>query len=91
MGIYTVCGTNLTSFTVNQDFTLASSLFEAVTLTANADIDNYKYFDCNIAFDANESFLFCDGSEFDRKYVRFGADMSLYVHIGNNEIYLDSW
>ena len=91
VGVYTVCETNLMSFTVNQDFTLANSLFEAVTLTANDDIDNYKYFDYNIVFDANGSFLFSDGSEFDRNFARFGADMSSYVHIGNNEIYLDSW
>ena len=47
---------NLWPFTVGQYFTLRNSLLRAVKLTANADLDKYKYSDYGIRFDASGNF-----------------------------------
>ena len=47
-----------TSSSNNNDPTLRNSLFEAVILTKNADIDKYRYFVYGIGFDRKGSFHF---------------------------------
>ena len=57
------------------DPTLKSSLFSAVTLTKNADIDKYMYSSYGIGFDRKGSFSFqCGG--YGQNVIIFGADMS---------------
>ena len=45
----------------NFDPTLENCLFEAVKLTKNSDIDNYKYSGYGIGFDAKGNFSFPSG------------------------------
>ena len=85
VNIYIVYEINLWPITVRQDFTLGSSLFEAVKLTKNADSDKYKYSGYGIGFDASGSFSLSDGSGFGKNVIIFGADMSSAVHIDNNK------
>ena len=63
MNIYIVHVINLWPFNVGQDFTLENSLFEAVKLTSNADLNWYKYFGYGIGFDASGSFSLFDGTK----------------------------
>ena len=56
MNIDIVYEINLWPFTVGQYFTLRNSLLGAVKLTANADLDKYKYSDYGIRFDASGNF-----------------------------------
>lgn len=55
MNIYIVCEINLWPFTVGNDFVIGS-LFEASKLTNNPDLDNYKYSEYGIGFNALEAF-----------------------------------
>ena len=54
--------------------TLENCLFGAVSLTKNADIDQYKYFGYCIGFDRKGEFSFVNG--FGRNCIIFGADLS---------------
>ena len=65
----------------NNDLTLKNCLFGAVTLTKNADIDNYGYSGYGIGFDRRSNFLF-PGAAFGQNVLIFGADMSssAYIH-----------
>ena len=62
--------------------TIKNSLFGAVTLTKNADIDKYKYSGYVIGFDRLSSFSFPD-SGFGRNVITFGADMNSPPHVDN--------
>ena len=58
------------------DPTIKNSLFGAVTLTKNADIEKYKYSGYGIGFDRRSSFSFTVGG-FGQNVLIFGADMSI--------------
>ena len=64
--------------------TLKSCLFDAVTLTKNADIDKYKYSGYGIGFDRRSSFSFPSGG-FGQNVLIFGVDMSFSAHIDNKK------
>ena len=66
------------------DPTLKNSLFGAVTLTKNADIDKYRYSGYGIGFDRRGSFSF-PGGGFGQNVIIFGADMSSSAHIDNKK------
>ena len=59
-------------------------LTAAVTLTKNADIDEYGHSGYGIGFDRRGSFSF-PGGEFGQNVLIFGVDMSSYAHIDNKK------
>ena len=68
----------------SDDPTRKNSLFGAVRLTKNADIDKYQYSGYGIGFDRKSSFSFpCSG--FGQNVIIFGADMSSSVHVDNKK------
>ena len=83
VNIYTVYELGAFSSHVN-DPTLKSCLFGAVTLTKNADIDNYGYSGYGIGFDRRGSFSIPSGG-FDQNILIFGVDMSSSAHIDNKK------
>ena len=66
------------------DPTVKNSLFGAVRLTKNADIDKYGYSGYGIGFDRRGSFSFPDG-KFGSNVIIFGVDMSSSVHVNNKK------
>ena len=68
----------------NNDPTLKNCLFDAVTLTKNADIDKYGYSGYGIGFDRRSSFSF-PGGGFGQNVLIFGVDMSFSAHIDNKK------
>ena len=68
----------------DSDPTVKNCLFDAVTLTKNADIEKYKYSGYGIGFDRRSSFSFTSG-EFGQNELIFGADMSTSIHIDNKK------
>ena len=58
-------------------------MFGAVSLTKNADIDQYKYSGYGIGFDRKGEFSF--GIGFGRSYIVLGADMSSSSHANNKK------
>ena len=66
------------------DPTLKNVLFDAVTLTKNADIDKYGYSGYEIGFDRRTSFSF-PGSGFGQNVLICGVDMSFSAHIDNKK------
>ena len=66
------------------DPTRKNCLFGAVTLTKNADIEEYKYFGYDIGFDRRSSFSFPSG-EFSQNVLIFGSDMSSSIHVDNKK------
>ena len=64
------------------DTTIKNCLFGAVTLTKNADIDNYRYSGYGIGFDRRGSFSF-PGDGFGQNIIFFGSDMNSSIHIDN--------
>ena len=60
----------------NNDPTLRNSLFGAVRLTKNVDIDKYRYSGYGIGFDRKGSFSF-SGSGFGQNVIIFGAKYQL--------------
>ena len=78
--VYELAGSNSHS----DNPTLKNSLFGAVTLTKNADIDKYSCSSYRIVFDRKWSFLF-PGRGFGQNVLIFGADMSSFAHIDNNK------
>ena len=64
--------------------TLENCLFGAVSLTKNADIDQYKYSGYDIGFDRHGEFSF--GSRgFSTNAIIFGVDLSSSVHANNQK------
>ena len=63
---------------------LKDSLFSAVALTKNADIDKYGYSGYGIGFDRKSSFSFPSGG-FGQNVIIFGVDMSSSVHVDNKK------
>ena len=73
------------AFSTNiNESTLRSSLFGAVRLTENAEIDKYGYSGCGIGFDRRGSFSFLGGG-FGNNVIIFGVDMSSSVHVDNKK------
>ena len=68
----------------NDDPTLKKSLFGAVKLTKNADIDKYQYSGYGIGFYRKGSFSF-PGGGFGQNVIIFGVDMSSSVHVDNKK------
>ena len=69
--------------------TLKNCLFGAVSLTKNADIDQYKYSGYGTGFDRKREFSFDRG--FGRNYIIFGANMSSSSHANNKKKYSSPW
>ena len=63
--------------------TLENCLFGAVSVTKNADIDQYKYSGYGIGFDRKGTFSF--GNGFCRNCIIFGLDMSSSAHVDNKK------
>ena len=54
-------------------------------MTKNADPDKLEYSGYGIRFDACGTFSLFVGSAFGKNVIKFGADMSSSVHIGNKK------
>ena len=61
-----------------------TSLFGAVRLTKNPDIDKYQYSGYGTGFDIKSSFSF-PGGEFGQNVIVFGVDKSSSVHVDNKK------
>ena len=78
--VYELTGSN----SDDNDPTLKNSLFGAVTLTKNPDIDQYGYSGYGIGFDKRGSFSF-PGGGFGSNVIIFEVDMSSSVHVDNKK------
>ena len=68
----------------SDDPTLKNSLFIAVRLTNNADIDKYQYSSFGIRFDRKSVFSF-PAMGFGQNIILFGVDMSSSVHVDSKK------
>ena len=68
----------------DNDLTIKKCLFDAVTLTKNADTDKYGYSGYRIGFDRKSRFSF-PGGGFGQNVIIFGVDMSSSSHIDNKK------
>ena len=68
----------------DDDSTLKNCVFGAVTLTKNADIDNYGYSGHGIGFDRRSSFSFPNGG-FGQNVMIFRVDMSSSAHVDSKK------
>ena len=68
----------------SSDAALENSIFGAVKLTKNADIDKYKYSGYSIWFDMKGTLGF-SAIGFGRNVIIFGADTSSSAHIDNKK------
>ena len=71
----------------SDDPALRNCLFDAVTLTKNADIDTYEYSGYGIGFDRKSSFSFPIGG-FGQNIITFGVDMSSSAHVDDKTKYI---
>ena len=62
---------------------MENCLFGAVSLTENADIDQYKYSGYSIGFDRKDEFSFENG--LGKNCILFGADLSSSSHANNKK------
>ena len=83
VNIYIVYELGASSSHVN-DPTLKNCFFGAVTLTKNADINNYGYSGYGSGFDWRGSFSF-PGGGYGQNVLMFEVDMSFSAHIDNNK------
>ena len=83
VNIYIVYELGASSSHIN-DPTLKNCLFGAVTLTKNADIDEYGYSGYGIGFDRRGSSSF-PGGGYGQNILIFGVDMSFSAHIDNKK------
>ena len=74
----------LSASTSNDSDPTLKSLFSAVTLTKNTDIDKFGYSGYGIGFDRKSSFSFPDGG-FGQNVLIFGVDMSSSAHVNNKK------
>ena len=72
------------STSYNNDPTLKTCLYGAVTLNKNDDFDKYGYSVYGIGFDRRSSFSF-PGGGFGQNVLIFGVDMSSSGHIDNKK------
>ena len=84
VNVYIVYEINLWNYVDRSDPTLRNSLFGAVKLVKNADIDKYKYSGYSIGFIMKGAFSFLTGG-FGKNVITFGADMSSSVHVHNKK------
>ena len=75
----------------DNDPTLKTCLFGAVTLTKNADIDEYGYSGYGIGFDRKSAFSFPGGVGFGQNVIIFRVDVSSSAHIDNKKRHFNSW
>ena len=66
------------------DPTVKNSLFIAVRLTNNADIEKYQYSGFGIRFDTKSAFSF-PAVGFGQNIILFGVDMSSSVHVDSKK------
>ena len=88
VNIYNLCKINLQNYVGNSDLVLGNSLFGAVRLIKNADVDKRKYSGCATEFDAKETFSFLtDG--FGKNCIWFLEQIwvLLYMLITRKEIF----
>ena len=83
VNIYIVYELGASSSYIN-DPTLKNSLFDAVTLTKNADIDKHGCSGYGIGFDRRGSFSFPAGG-YGQNVLIFGVDMIFSAHIDNKK------
>ena len=83
VNIYIVFELSLSNPGVNYP-TLTNSLFGAVKLTKNVDIDKYKYFGYDIGFDRRWNVSFTSGG-FGSNVITFGVDVSSSTKIDNRK------
>ena len=83
VNIYIVYGLGASS-SHDDNPTLKNSLFGAVTLTKNTDIDKYQYSGYGIRFDRKSSFSFPNGG-FGQNVIIFGVDISSSAHVDNKK------
>ena len=69
---------------LNTKFSLSNSLFGAVKLTKNADLNKYKFSGYSSGFNARSQFLLPFG-KWNKNVVIRGADNSLSRHTDNNK------
>ena len=72
----------------NSDPTIKNCLFGAVTLTKNADIDEYGYSGYGTGFDRKGEFSFLGGG-YGQNVIIFGVDMSSSFHIDNKKRHIN--
>ena len=72
------------SSSFNNDPTLKNSLFSAIPLTKNADIDKYGYSGYGIGFHRKSSFSF-PGGGFGSNVIIFGVNMSYSAHVDDKK------
>ena len=87
VNFYIVYEINLWNRGYDDYLTLENSLFGAIKLVKNSDIDKYKYSGYGVRFDRCETFLVANG--FGRNVMIFGVDMSSSLHL--EKIYFGSW
>ena len=66
----------------NSDPAMKNCLFNAVTLTKNADIDKYRYSGYGIGFDRKSNCSF-PGGGCGQNVIVLGLDMNLSIHVDN--------
>ena len=69
----------------NADPTVRNTLFDAVRLTENANIDKYQYSGYDIGFDRRRAFSF-PGGGFSCNVIIFGVDVSPSVHVDDKKM-----
>ena len=75
-------------FYADDCFALRNSLFGAVKVTKNADLDKYpNYFGYGISLDVHRTFSL-PNSGFSEKTIIFGVDMTSSAHIDNKKDFL---
>ena len=75
VNIYTFYEMNLWNYIDSSDPTIGNSLFGAVKLVKNSDIDKYKYSEYGLGFDMKGTFSFATGG-LGKNIIIFGVDMS---------------
>ena len=90
VNIYIVYEINFWNYVESSDPTLGNSLFVAVKLVKNADIDKYKYSGYVIKFGSKGIFSFPTG-RFGKNVMIFGVDMSSSVHVDNKRRHFTPW
>ena len=86
VNIYIAYEINLWNYVDSSDPTLGNSLFGAVKLVKNADIDKYKYSGYGIGLDMKGTFSVSNG--FGGNVIIFGDNISSSVHIDSKKKYI---
>ena len=71
----------------NDNLTVQNTLFGAVSLTKNADVNKYKYSGYGIAFDRTSSFSYPGGGN-GQNVIIFGVDLNSSIHFDNKGKYI---